>query len=125
MRALWFPPGNHLYLLSELAGVDGAGDLVLGLPLPPLLPAEGVVAGAVLGLALPEAHADVALELDRVAEKKEEKDAFWYQDAYSHRIHSIFFIRDIVKFGLVLSLKFLGNLTSFVPYLSLIILVKL
>ena len=59
-------------LLSELSCVDGAGDLVLGLSLPPLL-SVGVVAGAVLGLALPEAHADVALELDRVA-VEEEKD---------------------------------------------------
>ena len=36
-----------------------------------------------------------------------------------------FFIRDIVIFGLVLSLKFLVNWTSSVPYLSLMILVKL
>ena len=36
------------------------------LSLPPLLSVR-VVAGAVLGLALPEAHPDVALELDRVA----------------------------------------------------------
>ena len=39
---------------------------MLSLPLPPLS-AVGVVPGAVLGLALAEAHADVALELDRVA----------------------------------------------------------
>ena len=61
----------YLNLLSELSGVDCAGDLVLRLPLPALL-AVGVVAGAVLGLALPEAHPDVALELDRVAVKGED-----------------------------------------------------
>ena len=48
-------------LLAELAGVDGALDLVLGLS-PPA--AKGVDVGAVLRLALAEAHADVALELD-------------------------------------------------------------
>ena len=41
------------------------------LSLPPLLSVR-VVAGAVLGLALPEAHPDVALELDRVAAKGED-----------------------------------------------------
>ena len=55
-------------LLSELSSVDGPCDLVFCLPLPPLL-SVGVVAGAVLRLALPEAHPDVALELDRVAVK--------------------------------------------------------
>ena len=41
------------------------------------------------------------------------------------RVHLIFFIRDIVKLGLVLSLLFSENLTSFVPYLSLVIMAKL
>ena len=49
-------------LLSQLSGVDLR--FILGLS---LLPPVGVVPGTVLGLALAEAHSDVALEPDVVA----------------------------------------------------------
>lgn len=54
-------------LFSELSGVDAASDLVLSLSAASTTLAERVVAATVLGLALAEADADVALELDGVA----------------------------------------------------------